>query len=76
MEYLRYAQFLPADYRCEPLIEPTSTWWQWRGRRVHVARAVRPDAAVRVLLIHGAGGHAGLLWPFAAGGGACTGGPS
>ncbi|MCP2290757.1 alpha/beta hydrolase [Nocardia amikacinitolerans] len=66
MEYLRYAQFLPADYRREPLIEPTSTWWQWRGHRVHVARAVRPDAAVRVLLIHGAGGHAGLLWPFAA----------
>ncbi|WP_431949780.1 alpha/beta hydrolase [Nocardia lijiangensis] len=66
MEYLRYAQFLPAEYRREPLVEPTSTWWSWRGRRVHVARAVRPEATARVLVVHGAGGHAGLVWPFAA----------
>ncbi|WP_435590928.1 alpha/beta hydrolase [Nocardia sp. bgisy118] len=66
MEYLRYAEFLPADYRREPLIEPVATWWPWRGRHVHVARAARPEATVRMLVVHGAGGHAGLVWPFAA----------
>ena len=34
---------------------PTPTWWEWNGNTVHVARAVVPDAPVRVLGIHGAG---------------------
>ncbi|MEU2034524.1 alpha/beta hydrolase [Nocardia amamiensis] len=66
MEHLRYAGYLPAEYRSLSLPAPTSTWWPWRGRRVHIARAEVPEARVRVLMIHGAGGHAGLLWPFAA----------
>ncbi|GAA3167799.1 hypothetical protein GCM10020255_054430 [Rhodococcus baikonurensis] len=45
--------------------EPTTTWWEWNGNTVHVARAVVPDAPVRVLGIHGAGGYSGALWPFA-----------
>ncbi|WP_305091392.1 alpha/beta hydrolase [Prescottella sp. R16] len=64
MDTTRYAEFLPAGYR-PAFREPESTWWAWRGRRVHVARAVRPDAPVRVLGIHGAGAHASALWPFA-----------
>ncbi|MCA2210410.1 alpha/beta hydrolase [Nocardia rosealba] len=63
MEYSSYVKFLPARYR-EAVVEPQSTWWAWRGRRVHVARAERGDAAVRVLALHGAGGHAGLVWPL------------
>ncbi|WP_102143562.1 alpha/beta hydrolase [Mycobacterium hubeiense] len=66
MEYEKYATFLPARYRPEPAIEPASTWWPWRGRTVHIARAGTRDSAVRVLVLHGAGGHAGALWPFAA----------
>lgn len=66
MEYDSYAKFLPAHYRSQPLIEPTSTWWSWRGRQVHVARAVNPGAAVRLLVIHGAGGYSRALWPAAA----------
>lgn len=66
MDHLRYAGYLPAEYRSLSLPAPTSTWWPWRGRRVHIARAEVPEARVRVLMIHGAGGHAGLLWPFAA----------
>jgi len=66
MDYLGYAEFLPGEYRRESLIAPVPTWWSWRGKRVHVARADCPDADVRVLAIHGAGGHSGLLWPFAA----------
>ncbi|NNH70493.1 alpha/beta hydrolase [Nocardia uniformis] len=66
MDYLRYAQFLPIAHRGEPIPAPDHTWWSWRGRRVHVARAVDAGAPVRVLAIHGAGGHAGLLWPLTA----------
>ncbi len=32
---------------------------------MHVLRRVNPDASVRVLLVHGAGGHSAALWPIA-----------
>lgn len=60
----RYTQFLPAEYRTD--IQPTSTMWQWRETTVHVARAGDDDSPLKVLAIHGAGGHSGALWPFAA----------
>ncbi|MBF6327990.1 alpha/beta hydrolase [Nocardia transvalensis] len=66
MDHLRYVEYVPPQYRSVAAREPIVTWWAWRGRRVHVARAVVPGARVRVLMIHGAGGHAGLLWPYAA----------
>lgn len=59
-----YAEFLPENYR-SAYREPESTWWEWRGRRVHIARDPRPDAPVRVMGIHGAGGHSAALWSFA-----------
>ncbi|MFC3965500.1 alpha/beta hydrolase [Nocardia jiangsuensis] len=61
-----YAQFLPPEYRERARVAPVSTWWQWRGRRVHIARAELPEAGVRVLVLHGGGGHSGALWPLAA----------
>lgn len=62
-----YARFLPEAYRDSAMaVAPASTWWNWRGRRVHIARATNTEAAVRVLGIHGAGGYSGALWPFAA----------
>ncbi len=65
MDAATYASFLPEGYRSAHR-EPESTWWQWRGRSVHIARATRPDAPVRVMGIHGAGGYSLALWPFAA----------
>ncbi|MFD6388694.1 alpha/beta hydrolase [Nocardia sp. NPDC060259] len=64
MEYLPYAQYLPQRYRHEVMLEPVSSWWSRRGHRVHVARAGADDAPVRVLGLHGGGGHAGLVWPL------------
>lgn len=61
-----YADFLPEPYRPDSAAEPVSDWWEWRGRRVHLLRAAVADAPVRVLAIHGAGGHSGLLWPAVA----------
>lgn len=66
MEYSRYASFLAARHRPDPPIDPTSTWWSWRGRAIHVARASAPDAAIRLMVIHGGGGYSGALWPIAA----------
>ncbi|MDY6996409.1 MAG: alpha/beta hydrolase [Actinomycetota bacterium] len=63
MDYRSYAEFLPAGYRDVP--PPVATWWPWRGHQVHVARAVAPDAAVRVLVVHGGGGYSGALWAAA-----------
>ncbi|MBO1031050.1 alpha/beta hydrolase [Tessaracoccus sp. SD287] len=65
MSHLPYVSFLPPGRR-NNLVDPESTWWSWHGHRVHVARARRPDAAVRLLVVHGAGGHSGALWPLAA----------
>lgn len=63
----QYAAFLPADRRAAAAaLEPERTWWEWEGTRVHVARARRPTAPVRLLVVHGAGGYSEALWPLAA----------
>lgn len=61
-----YAEFFPDPYRSDSVAEPVSEWWEWRGRRIHMLRAAVPEAPVRILAIHGAGGHSGLLWPAVA----------
>ncbi|TCP49264.1 alpha-beta hydrolase superfamily lysophospholipase [Tamaricihabitans halophyticus] len=61
-----YLRFLPADALPNPLPEPTSTSWHWRDMRAHVLRAGDPAAPCQAILLHGAGGHAGALWPAAA----------
>ena len=59
-----YVAFLPLKHRSQ--VEPEHTWWQWRDMRIHIARASRPRATTRVLIIHGMGAHSGALWPHAA----------
>lgn len=60
-----YADFLPPALRARVELEPVSTWWEWRGHRLHVLRRPAPSAPVRVLLVHGGGGHSAALWPLA-----------
>ncbi|MGD8215172.1 alpha/beta hydrolase [Aestuariimicrobium sp. Y1814] len=59
-----YAAFL-APSRQRDWVEPEHDWWHWRDQRVHVARARPAEAPVRVIVVHGAGGHSGALWPLA-----------
>ncbi|MFF2551697.1 alpha/beta hydrolase [Nocardia sp. NPDC058058] len=61
-----YLAFLPAGLLEYPDVRPESTFWRWRDRDIHLERVHRPEASVRMLLIHGGGGHAAALWPFAA----------
>lgn len=62
----QYAAFLPIDRRPTGAIPPQSSWWSWREHTVHVARARNSTAAARIVVVHGAGGHSGALWPVAA----------
>ncbi|MDO5067832.1 MAG: alpha/beta fold hydrolase [Propionibacteriaceae bacterium] len=61
-----YVAFLPEVRRAAASAPPEESWWSWEGHRVHIARARRPESPLRLLLIHGAGGHSGALWPLAA----------
>ncbi len=42
-----------------------SSVWRWDDADVHLLRLGRPDAPVRVVLLHGAGGNAAALRPVA-----------
>ncbi len=61
-----YLACLPPHLQERAQTPPESTWWPWNGHSVHIARARRPDAGARLLILHGAGGHSGALWPAAA----------
>jgi alpha-beta hydrolase superfamily lysophospholipase len=61
-----YLRRLPADLRSGPLPHRESTWWRHGDVDVHVERVGDPDAPRRAVLLHGAGGHAAAMWPFAA----------
>lgn len=54
------------DLLPEPLPPRRSEWLTYGGNRVHLEYIGDPRAPLRVVMLHGAGGHAGLLWPFAA----------
>lgn len=63
----------PADFRYERHFPPlpigvprAAEVWTWQQHRVHVEHVGEPDAPVRVLLVHGAGGNAAAMWPLAA----------
>ncbi|MBX9246677.1 alpha/beta hydrolase [Actinotalea ferrariae] len=61
------------DRRYEPYVRPvapsvrrTAETWVWQDRSVHLEHVGDPEAPVRMLLVHGAGGNAAAMWPFAA----------
>ncbi|RSZ63523.1 alpha/beta hydrolase [Corynebacterium hylobatis] len=59
-----YAAFLPEGRRRQ-VAAPTTQRWMWRGHDVRILRRGAGQAPVRVLLVHGGGGHAEALWPLA-----------
>lgn len=61
-----YTAQMPATLRPEPPPRRESVWWRRGDALVHIERLGEPDAPVRAIFLHGAGGHAGLLRPYAA----------
>jgi alpha-beta hydrolase superfamily lysophospholipase len=61
-----YLRQLPADLRADPPPRRESTWWRHGEFDVHVERVGDPGESRRAVLLHGAGGHAAAMWPFAA----------
>jgi len=47
--------FLPEAYRIPPGEEPVEEWWNHLGHRIHLDTYRNPEAAVRVILLHGVG---------------------
>ncbi|MEE6289224.1 alpha/beta hydrolase [Georgenia sp. MJ173] len=65
--------FTSSDRRYEPYVRPidpdvsrSAEGWRWRSWDLHVEHVGDPQAPTRFLLIHGAGGNAAAMWPFAA----------
>lgn len=72
-DYDRGVSYTVADSRYEPYIRPVDPGvgrvaeaWKWRRWDVHLEHVGCPEAPVRMLLVHGAGGNAAAMWPFAA----------
>lgn len=62
MQY-RYEQFAPTLGSSVPR---RSSWLAVGRHRIHVEHVGAAEAPVRIMAIHGAGGNANAMWPFAA----------
>jgi alpha-beta hydrolase superfamily lysophospholipase len=51
--------------RCTDTSTPSESWWSWRGLDVHLDRLAAPDAAVKVIVLHGAGAYGRVMAPVA-----------
>ncbi len=65
LEYWRkYLPFLPEIMRLPR--DPDEEWWRWGDSRVHLDRLDAPDAALKVIVLHGGGGNGRLVGAFGA----------
>ncbi|GAA1452135.1 alpha/beta hydrolase [Nocardiopsis tropica] len=61
-----YMARMPLSFRTGPHVRRESTWHEHGDVIMHADRIGDPGARRRVIFLHGAGGHSGLLWPFSA----------
>ncbi|WP_260430083.1 alpha/beta hydrolase [Burkholderia stagnalis] len=62
--WLRYQPHFPLHARIDAATAPREAWHEWRGAAIHVDRFDAPDAALTVMLVHGAGGYGRLFAPL------------
>ena len=60
-----YAAHIPESLRPRVNLEPASEVWTWQDHEVRILRNSNEEAATRVIVVHGAGGHSEALWPIA-----------
>ena len=61
----RYQPYFPEGMRCTPEALPREEYWRWRGLDVHLDRGGSPAAAIKVLVLHGAGAYGRVMAPAA-----------
>lgn len=61
----RYQPHFPASMRCTPMTTPHEEYWPWRGLDVHLDRLAAPNAAAKVIVLHGAGAYGRVMAPAA-----------
>lgn len=65
-DHTDYLRCLPPAWQARATTPPERDEWAWRDMQVHIARVRQPQAPARMMILHGAGGHADALWPAAA----------
>lgn len=48
-------QRFPADYQLKPETVPQEYFWPWRSHQIHIDHYPNPQAAAKVILLHGVG---------------------
>lgn len=54
-------KYIPQSNRLDDSIPLLEQFWEWRGNQIHIDYYQRPDAKVKVFLLHGVGGNGRLL---------------
>lgn len=65
MYWKRYQEFFPEELQISGGNLPTEEWWDWNDFHIHLDRMSVPNAEMKIVLIHGAGGNGRLLAPYA-----------
>lgn len=60
----RYEKHVPSPI--DQGVRRSHDTWHWRDSQVRLDRVGRPDAPVRILFVHGAGGNSDAFWPYSA----------
>ncbi|PQP85088.1 alpha/beta hydrolase [Paenibacillus sp. PCH8] len=61
----QYQNFFPEEVRVGDDSAPEEEWWEVNGVHLHIDRLPAPESSIKILFIHGAGGHGRLLAPYA-----------
>jgi alpha-beta hydrolase superfamily lysophospholipase len=61
--WLRYQPHFPEAMRCTTANAPREEYWRWRELDVHLDRFDCPNAALKVIVLHGAGAYGRVMSP-------------
>ncbi len=61
----QYQTFFPDEMKINEDNAPAEEWMVWNHVHVHLDRMAVPHAALKIILIHGAGGNGRMLAPYA-----------
>ena len=60
----KYQKFFPERAKVTSKNAPDEEWFEWRGASIHIDRYPCPEAALTIIVVHGAGGYGRLFAPI------------